>query len=278
MSMNAVATVSGEEKVTKIEAEQMLPFIALEYGYHMYIVKTTKELDCVIRISSVVSVTMIQNILRSFGENNKEALYGLCFRASGTTLAKGIIRRKREFLKAEKDAEKQLNDQLKQFIIQDRLGGMAKAIWQLCLLGGVIGFMYLLIKTVLNLPQVEVHMTNEQHFNFALAIAIASGLAVPIIRGFFTRRALLKIYTTYKEAMRVAKMEYHLRMGDEYKLALHTAEAGWEQLTGRKLPISQSAALQSLVNVMGISNDESRVLDSVRLEDLASSASSIVAS
>ncbi len=263
-------------KEAKITARQLLPLLALEYGYHLYIVETTKAADSVLRRSAVLSVAAIEKILTGFGENNSAALYGLYFRAGATSLAKGIIRRKRELLKQGTDASKRLEDHLSQFALQERLSGLAKAGWQLLVLAGIVSFVFFAIKAILTLPMVQIEVSNEHQLFAAVATALGTGLIWPSIRAFFYRRAHQRVFDDYRNAMRQASIEYQQRIGGEYRLAIRTVETGWEQLTGEKLPHSQSDALQSLVTVMGITDDDQDRLRPVSLEDLDDSTSPVL--
>jgi len=218
-----------------LQAQDVSPVQVLDLGYSLYVEEESG--DGPLKRSAKTINSSFDAISACFPPQTPEGLYMIRVRMGALSLARGIERNKRLLHEEVETARQKKNDLIKNSARSIREWGWLFGAWKSILLGG---FAYAMVNAIIMLPFMNDNMRGVHQQYAALATALAIAIASSVWRSWSTTWTINAVVKQYEESLIAANEKYARNEEKEYNRALTIAERGWEQLTGRQLPLHES--------------------------------------
>jgi hypothetical protein len=226
--------------MTPVVATDLTPDDVIAWGYNMFLAEWCEK--PLLRESARQVVQVYEQFAGRFEEGTQEWWYCSRVRGAANSLARGIARRKSTYAERVAAAEQEKSDMISRLLESERWWGLLKGGFRLLMLGG---FSYVLVKTLFAMPRIAEQTTAIQEQRASIATALGVALIGAFLRWRLMMRRIIGVFRMYANAISEANEEYARSVLTEYRFAAETAVHAYEQLAGRKSPVT--AGLNNLL-------------------------------
>jgi hypothetical protein len=219
--------------MTPIAASDLMPDDVIAWGYNMFLAEWCEK--PLLRQSAQQVVQVYEQFADQFEAGSQDWWYCSRVRGAANSLARGIARRKSTYAERVAAAEQEKTNMIARLLESERWWGLLKGGCRLLVLGG---FSYALVRAIFTLPRIADQTTGLQEQYASIATALAVALIGSFARWRLMMRRIIRVFRTYAQAISEANEEYAKSVLVEYRFAAESAVYAYEQLTGRKSPVT----------------------------------------